>query len=302
MRHRGKRGKGNSTRRTGVFPAWLPGAREGQAPPLVATPHPAFRELHFSPDTGSLFPPTDTAVLSLTTAAMKVAITLLLSALLLMAGRGENAGWVPLFNSADLEGWTEKTKSGNFRVEDGVIVGTAREGLGSTFLCTDRDYADFELEFETKLIDQELNSGVQIRSKTREARADKKYGAVFGPQVEISAGRGGQSFSGNIYGQGLGMWITPKDGRRKHDLLKPDGWNHFRVLAVGDQITTWINGQKVITTTVPADRHAENDRGFIGLQLHGIKDGTGPFEAAWRNLRIREIDPGKKETSTENTP
>ena len=29
--------------------------------------------------------------------------------------------------------------------------------------------------------------------------------------------------------------------------------------------------------------------GFIGLQVHGIKRGSGPYEVRWRNIRIRDL-------------
>jgi hypothetical protein len=29
--------------------------------------------------------------------------------------------------------------------------------------------------------------------------------------------------------------------------------------------------------------------GFIGLQVHGIQKGTGPYQVRWRNIRIREL-------------
>jgi hypothetical protein len=35
--------------------------------------------------------------------------------------------WIELFNGKDLDGWTERNKSGSFRVEDGTIIGTAKE-------------------------------------------------------------------------------------------------------------------------------------------------------------------------------
>ncbi len=198
--------------------------------------------------------------------------------------------WIELFNGEDLDGWTERNKSGSFRVENGTIIGTAKEGLGTTFLCTDKEYGDFELEFETKLIDPDLNSGVQIRSLNREPKGKQKVGPVEGPQVEFAAKspeRG--SRSGNIYGQGWGGWLTPDDKIRSHSFVKGGEWNHFRVVANGDQVTTWINGNEIVTTTIPPDRHATHSSGFIGLQIHGIKAGTGPFEVAWRNLRIRPL-------------
>ena len=198
--------------------------------------------------------------------------------------------WVELFNGKNLDGWTERNKSGSFRVEDGTIIGTAKEGLGSTFLCTNETYGYFELEFETKLIDHELNSGVQIRSANRAPKGKQKVGPVEGPQVEFAAknpDRGTRS--GNIYGQGWGGWLTPKDQIRNHTFVKGGEWNLCRVVAKGDQVTTWINGEKIITTTIPAERHATHSSGFIGLQIHGIKEGTGPFEVAWRKIRIRPV-------------
>jgi len=206
--------------------------------------------------------------------------------------------WTSLFNGKDLEGWTERNKSGSFRVENGTIIGTAKEGLGTTFLCTDELFSDFEFEFETKLIDPELNSGVQIRSRNRPPKGKQKVGPVEGPQVEFAAknpDRGTRS--GNIFGQSWGQWLTPKEEMRNHTFVKGGEWNHFRVLAVGDQVTTWINGEKVVTTTIPADRHETNAEGFIGLQIHGIKEGTGPFEVAWRKIRIRQVDA--KESTTQ---
>lgn len=205
-------------------------------------------------------------------------------------------GWVNLFNGQNLDGWTERNKSGSFRVEDGTIIGTAKEGLGTTFLCTNKEYGDFELEFETKLIDSGLNSGVQIRSRNRPPKGKQKVGPVEGPQVEFAAKKPEKgSRSGNIYGQGWGGWLTPKDQIRSHTFVKGGEWNHFRVVAKGDQVTTWINGEKIVTTTIPADRHKTNAKGFIGLQIHGIKDGTGPFEVAWRKIRIKELTTKTKD-------
>lgn len=213
--------------------------------------------------------------------------------------------WVTLFNGKTLDGWTERNKSGSFVVTDGVIVGTAVEGLGTTFLCTDRVFGDFELMLECR-IDEGLNSGVQIRSNTRKPRGKQKVGPVEGPQVDLACKAKGTTVSGNVFGQSWGEWLTPKDDRKKHSLMKPDAWNEVRILAQGNQVTTWINGEKVIVTTIPEDRHQTNAKGFIGLQLHGIKEGQGPFKAAWRNIRIRNLGAApaapavkkKKQTST----
>lgn len=77
------------------------------------------------------------------------------------------SGWTDLFNGKSLDGWTERNQRGSFHVEDGAIVGTATSDLGTTFLCANEEYGDFDLVFECKLIDPGLNSGAQIRSRIR---------------------------------------------------------------------------------------------------------------------------------------
>ena len=75
------------------------------------------------------------------------------------------SGWVSLFDGKSIDNWVVKGGSAKYHVEDGMIVGTTVEKSKNTFLCTPRDYGDFELELEV-LCDKELNSGIQIRSHT----------------------------------------------------------------------------------------------------------------------------------------
>ena len=65
-------------------------------------------------------------------------------------------------------------------MENNAIVGKTKEGSPNSFLCTDKLYGNFDLKFEVK-VDNGLNSGVQIRSQTK----DGPKGRVNGPQVEI---------------------------------------------------------------------------------------------------------------------
>ena len=109
--------------------------------------------------------------------------------------------WQVLFDGKTLNGWTEKTKEGSFEVKDGTIIGTMVLNKGTTFLCYDKKYGDFELVFDVKIINPELNSGVQFRSRCKEPSGKPKYGAVYGPQVELST-KGEKSRSGFILDKG----------------------------------------------------------------------------------------------------
>src|SRR6478609_3730106 len=75
-------------------------------------------------------------------------------------------GWKPLFNGKNLDGWVQHNGTATYRVEGDSIVGKTSEGSPNSFLCTVKDYGDFELKFEVK-VDDELNSGVQIRSQSK---------------------------------------------------------------------------------------------------------------------------------------
>jgi type 1 glutamine amidotransferase len=190
----------------------------------------------------------------------------------------DGEGWTSLFNGSDLTGWTQKNGTATYRVEEGVIIGKTAEGSPNSFLCTDKDYGDLELTFEVK-DDPGLNSGVQIRSLSK---ADFRSGRVHGPQVEIETSPGE---SGYIYGEGTGRgWITKEQPVK--DAYKNDQWNRYVVRAKGDRIQTWVNGRPIADIRDPES----SQKGFIGLQVHGIKKETGPFEVRWRDIRVRQLN------------
>ncbi len=191
----------------------------------------------------------------------------------------------PLFDGKSLEGWTQRNGTATYRIEDDAIVGQTSEGSPNSFLCTDKLYGDFELTFDVK-VDDPLNSGVQIRSQSK---GDTPEGRVNGPQVEIEAARDGKSLSGYVYGEAAGGWMTPDDRREPHPYFKNGEWNTYRVRAMGPRIEVWINGHEISDLT-DEEKYRTHPRGFIGLQVHGIGRGTGPYEVRWRNLKIRELD------------
>ena len=198
-----------------------------------------------------------------------------------------------IFDGKTLEGWTQKNGTATYVVKDGAILGTTKEGSPNSFLCSNKLYGNFELQFEVKLINNELNSGVQIRSQTKdlndkEKKRGDKFGRVNGPQVEIEATKGKGAESGYIYGEACGGWMTPKDKLKPHKHFKDGEWNKYRVLAEGARIQTWINGNQV-SDLVDKEKLKTHPKGFIGLQVHGVRKGSGPYSVTWRNIKVREI-------------
>jgi len=196
-------------------------------------------------------------------------------------------GWTTLFDGETLNGWVRKNGTATYRVEDGAIVGRTTPASPNSFLCTTKDYGDFELRFQVKLIDSELNSGVQIRSKAKPAQGNRPVGRVNGPQVEIEASGKNGAESGYIYGEACGGWMTPEDELVPTKAFLDGAWNDYRILAQGARIQTWINGQPIEDLTDEA-KLTTHPKGFIGLQVHGVGD-SGPYEVAWRNIRIKAL-------------
>jgi hypothetical protein len=189
-------------------------------------------------------------------------------------------GFMDLFNGMDLEGWTQRNGTAIYRVDDHQIVGTTAEGSPNSFLCTNQLYGDFELKFEVK-VDSQLNSGVQIRSQSI---GDEPSGRVNGPQVEISTDK----MAGYIYGEAAGGWMTPDEVRKPHGHFRENEWNSYHIVAVGPNIQVWLNGEQISDLT-HSERFASHPRGFIGLQVHSIGRGQGPYEVRWRNLKLRDL-------------
>ncbi len=210
-----------------------------------------------------------------------------------------------LFDGKSLDGWEVRSGSATYKVEDGAIVGTTVEGSPNTFLCTKREFGDFVLEFEVRC-DPDLNSGVQFRSAAAPKDGGIEFGGtkkklppgrVYGYQAEIATAN-----AGRVYDEARrGIWVDPgqlppeeaaqkaaQSSAASKAAYKPEGWNHCRVVAQGDRIQTFVNGVKITDF-----RDSVAARGFIGLQVHGIKAGAGPFSVRWRNLRLRELAPGE---------
>jgi uncharacterized protein (TIGR03067 family) len=189
-----------------------------------------------------------------------------------------------MFDEKSLDGWTQRNGTATYRIENNTIVGQTTDESPNSFLCSDKLYGNFELFFEVK-VDNQLNSGVQIRSTTKDG---KPKGRVNGPQVEIEASGAGGAEAGYLYGEAAGGWMTPEADLKPHKHFKDGDWNKFRVLAVGANIKVWINDELISDLTDEA-KLKSHPKGFIGLQVHGIGKGQGPYEVAWRNLKIREI-------------
>ena len=214
----------------------------------------------------------------------KLTITLLFSLLFSASNFAADKKYKAIFDGKTLEGWTQRNGTATYRVENKSVVGKTNDGSPNSFLCSDKEYGNFDLIFEVK-VDDKLNSGVQIRSQTKGG----PKGRVNGPQVEIEASGKNGAEAGYIYGEAAGGWMTPADKLKPHKHFKDGKWNKYRVVADGANIKVWINGA-VVSDLNHEEKYKSHPKGFIGLQVHSIGRGSGPYEVRWRKIKLKELD------------
>lgn len=216
----------------------------------------------------------------------------------------EQSEFKPLFNGKDLTGWDGDTRM--WSVKDGVIHGETTKEIKAnrnTFLIWESELEDFELKLSFRC-NAVNNSGIQYRS-TRIAAAGENKWRVKGYQHEVRNENQVPNVPGFIYDEGgkrgriclageKAVWN--KDGKKSietfltpeqiKNLIKVDDWNDVRIVAKGNHIQHYLNGQLFLDFT---DNHPELalPKGVVALQLHAGK----PMWAEFKDIMLREIAP-----------
>ena len=174
-----------------------------------------------------------------------------------------------LFNGSDLEGWnihgTEK-----WYVAAGVLICESGPEEKYGYLSTDKFYDDFILTLEFK---QEANgnSGVFFRSTLEGTK-------ISGWQVEVAPPNHDTGGIYESYGRG---WLIKPDAK-KDKAQKMGEWNKMKIRVVGEKVTTWLNGKKMVYLS---DEKIGAGKGAIALQIH---DGGG-IKVMWRKINIKTL-------------
>lgn len=221
---------------------------------------------------------------------MKARTTLALLAALALPAFAED---ISIFNGTDLTGW-----EGNkdlWSVKDGTITGITppdpadpTKGIikHNTFLVwKGGTVGDFELTFQYRI--EKGNSGVQYRSKELTPGA---FGPVIsGYQADFEAG---EKYSGILYEEkGRGILAlrgektvikpaaevgkkptveklgTVGDSAAIQASIKKEDWNEYKIVAKGNHVQHFINGQQTIDVTDEDSANAPKE-GLLALQIH----------------------------------
>ena len=162
-----------------------------------------------------------------------------------------------------------------------IVGGSLKTALPQNeFLCTTREYADFELRLKFKLLGKTANGGVQIRSR----RVPKSH-EVSGYQADLGIAWDRPAW-GNLYDESRrNKNVAQADQAELSKVFKPGDWNDYRIRCQGRRIQLWINGYQTVDYTEPDKKIAQT--GIIGLQIHG-----GPPSEAWyKDIIITPLPP-----------
>ncbi|HWL08414.1 MAG TPA: DUF1080 domain-containing protein [Planctomicrobium sp.] len=196
-------------------------------------------------------------------------------------------GFVPLFDGKTLNGWRSYAggpiKAG-WVVENGMLC---LKGKGGDII-TERQYGDFELEFEWKVA-RDSNSGVLYRVQPGDDRA-----SVSGAEYQVIDNRSFRVRNEPFLRAGAMQGLV---GVESH-ALKPVGqFNQSRILVQDNHIEHWLNGERIVDITVgspewhrliPSKRadkwhqFSQKARGHIALQDY-LDESIG---VCFRSIRI----------------
>ena len=192
----------------------------------------------------------------------------------LFANDPEKNSRVSLFNGKDLSGWTS-VGSAKWEVSDRIIKGGQNGNPSkSGVLWTNEIFKDFDLTLEFKIDEHgKYNSGVYFRkSKTK----------PLGRPYQINIGRGA---AGEPIGLHIDDWLDKGD--EKDEFRKPLKWNSLRILAIGPDIKTWLNGNLIVDYKDPSPRKDLLEAGMIGFQTYGAEGHAGWVH--FRKISIKKI-------------
>lgn len=188
--------------------------------------------------------------------------------------------WKSLLNGQDLSGWkvygTER-----WYVQDGELIGESGPDEWFGYLATEDIFKDFEFKADFK---QEAggNSGIFFRCSVEGTK-------ISGWQTEVAPPGDHTGGVYESYGRGWRIKPDPKKDKflnmpdpKKDKFLKMGEWNQMKIRVVGDQVTTWLNGHKMVDFK---DEKIGKAKGSIALQVHK----GGGVKVHWKNLYIKEI-------------
>jgi HEAT repeat protein len=187
----------------------------------------------------------------------------------------------PIFDGKTFDGWEFRGNEKWFRIEDGAIVcGSLEEQIPrNEFITSKKEYGDFTLRIECKVIGKGANGGVQFRS-VRAPVEGNMPNEMIGYQADMTDTA---DYWGALYDESRRNRFLA-DAKREvvNPIFRPNDWNEYEIVCKGNSVKIFLNGVQTVEYTETEANIPT--RGFIGLQIHS----GPPSETSYRNIRIEE--------------
>ena len=173
----------------------------------------------------------------------------------------------PIFNGKDLSGWEVpdgNDEAGWYKAVEGVLKIQSGPKKKGSILWSKKKYRNFVVEFEFRMGEGRVDSGVHVRTKD---------------QIQIGiSGSLNRDMTCSPYIPGKGYPVEAKNIKK---LLRPKDWNTMRIQAIGKEYTVWLQGEKVMIYK----SESAIEEGPLGIQLHGKRN----MSIDYRNLKLAEL-------------
>jgi serine/threonine protein kinase/formylglycine-generating enzyme required for sulfatase activity len=180
--------------------------------------------------------------------------------------------FTPLFNGTDLSGWKQHPDApGDWRVEDGAIVGRG----DTSFLFSDREYADFHLRVEA-MVNPGGDSGVFFRVPFAVAATPKGRPTLAGYLSQLTVRQDWAAHTGSL------MTRFPDYVRAPLGLHRAGEWFVLEVIARGNHLQTLVNGK-------PAAEYRDEERRFARGHLALQVWGNNITHVRFRKVEVKEL-------------
>lgn len=177
---------------------------------------------------------------------------------------GVPEGWV-------IRHWSDVGKVAEGRpkwsVQDGMLTGDGDRGC---WFLTEKDYADFEMEYDFKL-GPRGNSGLALRAP---AAGDP---AFDGMEMQMADFRYNEKAKDSELTGGLYRAIAPSE-----QLYKPEQWNKVHITLKGTHIKVVLNGKTVQDTDLAM--HGEEVLRHNGQKAPAMRDRPRKGRIGFQNL------------------
>ncbi|CAN5598237.1 DUF1080 domain-containing protein [soil metagenome] len=179
-----------------------------------------------------------------------------------------------LFDGKTFNGWEGDTVNTWRIIHNTLMGGSLTQTVPhNEFIATTESFGDFELTLEFKITGTGfVNAGVQFHS---ERSANPAY-EMIGYQADL-----GEGYWASLYDESRrDLTIVQPDSNLIKKILKPNGWNNYKIKSVGRRIRIWLNDVQTVDYSEPDEKIIHT--GKIALQVHG----GGKALAAYRNIKI----------------